>query len=129
MYMTRPNTLQRLLGFVGIALLAYGLHLQTQIKEPTPMELALQAELQFQTEIRRAAAAEGKKGTPTLTPEWEAKWREAVKRDVKAPYEYKKKRATSLIATGGALFFLMTVSPFLATRWMQYRDRKGAKAL
>lgn len=135
-----PNRLNRVLMIVGAVLLAWGVQRLVEIGNPTEAEIQAQVEKVYQQELYRMEQAQldrlGKMKDEIetmsdeekaiilmqasqpiqLTPEREAKHKQAIRRDITEAHAYKKKKASALTFAGGALLFLM-LSPIFSN-WL-----------
>lgn len=121
MFAARPGGLQRILTVMGIVLFGYGFMEWYQLEKPSDAEVALRVEIMYLAEVQRLQKSPtNNTGEPiTLSPDWQAKYRQAIRNDVVAPYEHKRKQAASFMFAGGAMLFMMG-SGFFAN-WLANR--------
>lgn len=137
--------LGRVFTAIGIIVFTYGLYQWFEIQPlddaqvEQRVEEGLKQELwrMEQVQVRRLANAKDElSGMPPeeqalllyqastpieLTPEQEARHRQAIRRDITEHQAYRKKKSTSLMFLGAALLF-MTLTPKLVERFMAGRE-------
>src|SRR5690348_14292672 len=90
--------------FIGLSLCLYAWHLWSGIRPPPDDELDLAVELRYQQEVAAMQERAGRMqevtgGKPAaagtipinISPEWEAKFRQAIRHDLLAPLETRRK--------------------------------------
>lgn len=145
----QPNLLSRVFIVMGIVLLIFGTQRWIEVRDLNEAEIQAQVDSMYRQELYRMEQAQLERlsrmkdeletmsqeeqavilmqaSQPIeLSPEQEAKHRQAIRRDITESIAYKKKKAAAMMFGGGALIFLM-VSP-LISGWVSRRlmDRMG----
>lgn len=107
---------------IGLGLCFYGYHQWRTIQAPDDAELTAAIEAQYESELARMREHADSEVPVTLTPEWQDKFRTAIRRERLAPIEKEKKRAQSLIG-GGLLLLVMAAGMFVFDRQAEKQKR------
>lgn len=137
MFAGNTNNLNRFFLIIGAILLAWGMQQLIEIGNPSEAQIQeridaiysqemhrmeqaqlnrlakMKDELETMSEEEKALILMQASRPIQLTPEQEAKHRKAIRRDITAAHEHKKKKASALTFAGGALIFLM-LSPIFS---------------
>ena len=137
--------LGRIFTAMGLIVAAYGGYLWLQIEPLDAPKIEQRVEEVFNQELQRMEGAlvqrlaKAKDELPNLSPEEQAlllyqasepmhlspeqeeRHRQAIRRDISEHYEYRRKKARSLIFLGLALLF-MSITPQLVARFLPTRD-------
>ncbi len=117
MIASRPGSLQRIFAVMGLVLLAYGFNEWQQLKPLSEAEVMQQVEIRYLLELARLKKNYGPDYTEDAS--WTAKRLQAIRNEVIAPYEHKRKRAVSIMFGGGALLFVTASGIF--SMWLYKR--------
>lgn len=117
MLASRPGSLQRIFGVMGLVLLAYGFNEWRQIKPLSEAEVMQQVEIRYLLELARLKKNYGPDYTEDAS--WTTKRLQAIQNEVTAPYEHRRKRAVSIMFGGGALLFVTASGMF--SMWLYQR--------
>ena len=103
---------------IGLGLCLYGYYEWSQLEIPSEEALAQAIETQYQAEIARVRQQAGDTSVE-ITPEWQAKFRTAIRNERTAPIEKAKKRVQSTVGMGLLLVVMaggMFVMAYLARK-------------
>ncbi len=124
MFGSRKNS-WRIWLVVGLALCGYSYYEWSQLHVPTDAELAQIVDTRYQAEIARLQQHAGE--TPVeITPEWQDKFKTAIRNEQLAPVHKTQKRIQSTVGLGLILLVLATgmfVSSYQSEK--QARELKG----
>jgi hypothetical protein len=90
---------------IGLGLCLYGYYELNRLPMPSEAALAQAVETQYRLEVARLQEVAWQHGQPaeapvSLSPEWETKFRSAIRSEQLAPVEKSRKRAHSLLGAG-----------------------------
>jgi hypothetical protein len=105
---------------IGLGLCLYGYYEWSRIEAPSEEQLAQAVEAQYRIEVARLQEVARQHGQPaeapvSLSPEWEAKFRSAIRSERLAPVEKSRKQAQSLLGAG-LIFLVLAAGMYVSAR-------------
>lgn len=116
MFNVGSGSFQRILIVAGIVMLSYGAWQRYELQQqlPSAAEIQLQVERQYALELAESARAQGFiQNSSQETPDRRKLHKQAILRDIRARQTYQMGQAEKFIFIGGALLFVMVISPLL----------------
>ncbi len=105
---------------IGLGLCVYGYYELNRLPMPSEEALAQAVERQYRAEVARLQDVARQHGQPdqapvSVSPDWEAKFRSAIRREQLAPVEKSRKRAHSLLGAG-LILTVLAAGMFVSAR-------------
>jgi uncharacterized protein HemX len=105
---------------IGLGLCLYGYYEQSRLHIPSDTELAAAIETQYRSEIARLQEQAGD-APIDLTPEWQDKFRTAIRNERLAPIEKARQRIESLIGVG--LILVVLAAGMFVFNWQTEKQK------
>jgi hypothetical protein len=120
MFFSSRQTAWRIWLVAGLGLCGYSQYLRMELVEPTESQLEQQVEARFAEEYARLGE---KTEDPAfqMSPEWQQKYRAAIRAELTRPMEQERKRINSSLGFG-LLLTVIASGMFVSSRMLTARD-------
>jgi hypothetical protein len=122
MFMASRGGAWRIWLFIGLGLCLYGYYEWSHLQVPSEAALELAVEAQYQSELAQMQQRAGEMPIE-MTPEWESKFRTAIRNEYMAPIHKTEKRIHATLGMG-LLLVVMSLSLFVLS-YMTERQKKN----